>query len=95
MHPFHWHTATPHEDDARALMLGTTEVARYTEKVDGTGWSVEVDRQRRDWTERRDAVAPDRDTARRWIEAWALRDRERIAAEVAGYNSSLAGWTQR
>lgn len=90
---FRWHTAIPYETDERALMLGTVEVARYTQKVDGTGWNVMVDRQRAEG--RSYATAPERDTARRWIEQWAVRDRERIVAEVADYNAGLAGWARR
>lgn len=91
---FRWRTANPYETDERAVYLGTVEVARYTQKVT-TGFNVMVDRQRREADERGYADAPDRDTARHWIEAWATRDADRIRQEVADYNAGLAGWVRR
>jgi hypothetical protein len=92
---FHWRPVLIGRPVIPALFVGAVEVARLTERVDGAGWHAEVERQRGDWELRRSEIAPDEATGRRWIEAWARRDAERIRQEVGGYSDGLAAWTQR
>lgn len=55
------------------------------------GWSALVDRHLGPdaW---RSAPAPYRETAMRWVEAWALRERLRLADEASRMRIGKAGW---
>lgn len=65
-----------------SLRLGSDELARVQERVDGSGWVSNVAMHREDWRRRMHAVAPSQRLAMKWAERWTLANLARIRGEM-------------
>ena len=89
----HWVNAGTSVTPNRWLMLGRIAVAHICPMVDGEQWLALVDRHHGP-DGRRTSVAPDAETAQRWVDAWAERESPRLHAEAPLMRIGRCGWPE-